>query len=46
MAGWARDVSGSAAAALFLGAALFLAIPPLLLLFHRLEAASRAAAPG
>ena len=46
VAGWARDLSGSAAAALFLGAALFLAIPPLLLLFHRLKTGSRAAAPG
>ena len=46
VAGWLRDRSGSTAAVSFFGAALFLAIPPLLLLFHQLEARSRAAAPA
>ena len=44
VAGWVRDLSGSTAAVSFFGAALFLAIPPLLLLFHRLEARGRATA--
>ena len=42
--GWARGLWGSAAAALLFGAMLFLAIPPLLLLFRRLESRSKAAA--
>jgi MFS family permease len=37
VAGLARDFSGTSAAALFLGASLFILIAPLLLLFHTLE---------
>lgn len=46
VAGWVHDLAGSAAAALFFGAALFLAIPPLLLLFFRLEAHGRVPVSG
>jgi MFS family permease len=46
VAGLARDLSGTAAAALFFGAILFIAIPPLLLLFRVLEGRSRAATPA
>ncbi len=46
LGGLARDVWDSSAAALFFGAILFIAIPPLLLLFRALEARSRVAVPG
>jgi hypothetical protein len=45
LGGLARDVWDSSAAALIFGAILFIAIPPLLLLFRALEARSRVAVP-